>query len=109
MPRVKKQVSEASVRSRPATTPEGREDQVIAAAYDLAEKQIREGTASSQVITHFLKMGSRKERLENEILVEQKKLVSAKTESIQTSREVNELYNNAISAMRRYKGDEEDA
>lgn len=91
-------------QSPTAATPEGRENQVIALAYDLAEKQIREGTASSQVITHFLRMGSRKERLEAEIMSEQKKLVVAKTASIEESRRMDEVYNNAIEAMRRYSG-----
>ena len=57
---------------RPATTPEGREKQLIALATDLAEKQLREGTASSQVITHYLKLGSSKDKIERDILKEQK-------------------------------------
>lgn len=77
---------------------------MIAAAIDLAEKQLREGTASSQVITHFLKLGSSRERLEKEILVEQKTLVKAKTESIQSSKKVEELYLNALAAMKTYSG-----
>lgn len=89
---------------RPATTPEAREDQVIAAAYDLAEKQILEGTASSQVITHFLKLGSRKERIEQEILERQKELITAKTEALQSQKRVEELYADALSAMRSYQG-----
>ena len=83
-------------------TPEGREDQLIALAVDLAEKQLREGTASSQVITHYLKLGSTKDRLEKEILKEQKKLISAKTEAIQSAKRVEELYSEALSAMRSY-------
>lgn len=92
-------------RSRPpAKTPQDRENQVIAAAYDLAEKQILAGTASSQVITHFLKLGSEKERLEREILESQKKLMDAKTEHLESAKRIEELYNNAISAMRHYNG-----
>jgi len=91
-------------RRPPATTPEGRENQMIAAAIDLAEKQIRNGTASSQVITHFLKLGSTKERLEKEILEQQKELIKAKTESIQSAQRVEELYTNALNAMRSYSG-----
>lgn len=77
---------------------------MIAAAIDLAEKQIRNGTASSQVITHFLKLGSTKERLEKEILEQQKELIKAKTESIQSAQRVEELYTNALNAMRSYSG-----
>ena len=62
-------------RIRPALTPEAREDQLIALATNLAEKQLLEGTASSQVITHYLKMGSTKERLEREIMKEQKEMI----------------------------------
>lgn len=91
-------------RRPPATTPEARENQVIALAYDLAEKQIANGTASSQVITHFLKLGSTKDKLEKEILEKQKELITAKTESIQSGKRVEELYINALNAMRVYTG-----
>lgn len=89
---------------RPALTPEGRENQLINLAVGLAEKQLREGTASSQVITHYLKLGSTKERLEKEILEQQKELMKAKTEAIQSAKRVEELYENAMNAMREYKG-----
>lgn len=94
-----------SIRRRPpARTPEARENQMISAAIDLAEKQIMEGTASSQVITHFLKLGSTKERLEKEMLEQQKDLIKAKTESIKSGKRVEELYQNALNAMKAYSG-----
>lgn len=89
---------------RPATTPEARENQLISAAIDLAEKQIMDGTASAQVITHFLKLGSSRERLEQEMLAQRTELVSAKTDSIHQQERIEELYSNAIDAMRRYSG-----
>lgn len=101
-------VSNESSYPRP-TTPEGREAQLIAAAYDLAERQIREGTASSQVISHFLKMGTQEARLQREILAEQKKLVVAKTESIESMKERNVLYQEAINAIRHYNGQDRNA
>ena len=93
-------------RRPPAKTIEARENQLIALAVDLAEKQLEKGTASSQVITHYLKLGSTKERLEKEILVHQKDLLVAKTESIQSAKKVEELYKNALDAMRTYSGQE---
>lgn len=102
MPRTKNE--DDSYRPRPAITPEDRENQVIAAAMDLAEKQIREGTASSQVITYFLKRGSAKEKLEQEILEEQKKLISAKTENLQYAQETKALFEAAMDALTRYRG-----
>ena len=99
-------------RSRPpATTPDGRENQVIAKAMYLAEKQILDGTASSQVITHFLKLGSSKERLEKEILVAQKENLAAKTESLKTMKNMEEIYTKAIDALKTYRpqsNDDED-
>lgn len=101
-------------RIRPGLTPETREDQLVAMAINLAEKQLLEGTASSQVISHFLKIGSTKERIEKEILKEQKDLIKAKTEAIKSEKRVEELYSEALNAMRRYAGqdngddDEED-
>ncbi len=103
--RRKKITEETHFESMPATTPEARENQLIALAVDLAEKQMREGTASAQVITHYLKLGSTKERLEKDILEKQKKLIEAKTESLQSAKRIEELYANALDAMRLYKYD----
>lgn len=91
-------------RIRPALTPESREDQLVALAINLAEKQLLEGTASAQVISHFLKIGSTKERIEKEILEEQKDLIKAKTEALKSEKRVEELYEEALNAMRRYSG-----
>lgn len=89
---------------RPALTPEAREKQMVAYAVDLAEKQLLEGTASSQVITHYLKIGSMREKLERERLEEENKLLRAKTEALQSQKRVEELYINALNAMKRYSG-----
>ena len=96
--------SESSRRMRPALTPEARENQLISLAVDLAEQQLREGTASSQVITHYLKLGSTRERLERERLEEENKLLRAKTENLQSMKHIEELYTDAIKAMRDYSG-----
>lgn len=89
---------------RPAMSPEARENQLISLAVDLAEKQLREGTASSQVITHYLKLGSTKEKIEKEILLKQKDLIEAKTKSYQSSEEIKSLMQDALDAMKRYSG-----
>ena len=96
--------SNSQKKMRPALTPEARENQLISLAVDLAEKQLMEGTASSQVITHYLKLGSTKERIEREILEKQKELIEAKTQNLQSAKRVEELYENALSAMRDYSG-----
>lgn len=98
-----------TTRFKPALTPEAREDQMISLAIDLAEQQLRDGTASSQVITHYLKLGSTKERAERELLEVQKKLMEAKAETLEAARRMEDLYANAINAMREYggKNDEE--
>lgn len=106
-----KQQAGAERKYSPATTPEARENQLIALAVDLAEKQLLEGTASSQVITHYLKLGSSKERIEREILEKQKELIAAKTEALQSAKRIEELYDDAIKAMKSYRssvGGEED-
>lgn len=104
MTKVIKSSSGSTKNGRPALSPEARENQMIALAVDLAEQQLRDGTASSQVITHYLKLGSTKERIEKEILERQKDLITAKTEALQSAKRVEELYANAIAAMRRYSG-----
>lgn len=100
----KKVSQESNNKIRPALTPEARENQLIYLATDLAEKQLKDGTASSQVITHYLKLGSTKEKIEKEILEKQKDLITAKTEALQSTKRIEELYANAISAMKRYSG-----
>lgn len=90
--------------SRPALMPESRENQMIAYAVNLAEQQLRDGTASSQVITHFLKLGSTKAKLEQQILESQNALLEAKTRSIETGEKLEHLYSDAIAAMRTYSG-----
>lgn len=108
MPRKKVSVSsEPKKRMRPALTPEARENQLISLAVDLAEQQLRDGTASSQVITHYLKLGSTKERIEKEILEKQKMLIEAKTQSLQSQQRIDALYAEAIKAMRTYSGNGE--
>lgn len=105
MPRQKKQSSsEPSKKMRPALTPEARENQMIALAVDLAEKQLMEGTASAQVITHYLKLGATTARLEKKKLETDIELQQAKTKALESAERVEELYTNAINAMRKYSG-----
>lgn len=96
-------------RRPPATSVEARENQLISLAVDLAERQLSEGTASSQVITHYLKLGTTKERLEKEKLEKENELLKAKTEAIQSAKRVEELYKEALNAMRSYSGQGGDA
>lgn len=91
-------------KSPPASTPEGRENQMIALALDLAEKRLRNGTASAQEIVHFARLGTTSAKTEREILEKQAELITAKTESIRASRRVDELYAEAIAAIRSYGG-----
>lgn len=96
--------SGSSKRIRPALTPEARENQLISLAVDLAEKQLLEGTASSQVITHYLKLGSSREKLEQERLKEENNLARAKVRAIDSTDEIKDLYKDAINAFRIYSG-----
>lgn len=95
-------------RIRPALTPEARESQLIALAENLAEKQLIEGTASSQLITHYLKLATTRENLEKEMLAQKIELAKAKTEALESEKRIEELYEKAIEAMRRYGGHGED-
>ena len=104
---MKKTVSTASKptrKLRPALTPEARENQLISLAMDRAEQQLIDGTASSQVITHFLKLGTAKYQYETEKLKHDTELVKAKTESLAREDKMEELYANAIKSMQIYKG-----
>jgi hypothetical protein len=104
MPARRKDNTPAKPKRPPATTPEGRENQLVALAVDLAEKQMREGTASSQVISLYLKLGSSRERLEQERLSQENELMQAKIEAMASAARVEELYKTALDAMRSYAG-----
>lgn len=93
-----------SRRRKPAETPQGRETQMVSKAIDLAEQQLEDGTASAQVITHYLKLGSSREQLEQERLRQENLMLEEKIESIKSGRRVEELYEDALNAMRAYSG-----
>lgn len=102
-------IEQSKRRSKPADNPESREKQLIALAYNLVEKRLREGTATSQETTHFLRLGSLNARLEQDILKAKREKMEAEIEHIQSQKRVEELYSNALAAMRSYSlvGDEE--
>lgn len=99
-----KKSSKAKKHGAPAKTVEARENQLISLAVDLAEQQLINGTASAQVITHYLRLGTTRERLEKEKLEQENKLLEARTEALQSAKRIEELYANALRAMRSYNG-----
>jgi len=99
-----KVIKQPKKKRAPGRTVESRENQLISKAVDLAEKQLTEGNASAQVITHYLKLGSTKERLEKEKLANENKLLQAKTDALKSMKKVEELYSEALEAMRSYSG-----
>lgn len=100
--------SKSSKPKRPAITPEGRENQLASLAFDLAEQQLRDGTASSQVITHFLKCVTTKAQLEKEKLKNETEMIRAKKEAIDAEKRSDEMYEKALRAMQLYNGQGED-
>ena len=100
----KKKTESEKPRGRPATSPKDREDEMINLAIGLAEQQLRDGTASTAVIVHYLKLGSTRGMLENDMLEEKRKLLKAQTDSVESSKRVEELYKKALSAMQIYGG-----
>lgn len=95
-------------KSHPAATPQERENQLVALAMDRAEQQLRDGTASSQVITHFLKLGSLQHEMELEKLRQENSLLEAKTSAIKSAESQEKIYAEAIEAMKKYRGITED-
>lgn len=94
----------ATRKKRPALNPENRENQLIALAYEQAEKQMESGKASSQIITHFLKLGSLKAEMELEKLRAETEYAKAKTEGVKAQKDSTELAAKAIEAFRKYAG-----
>lgn len=103
----RKPTSGVKRKPRPALTPEARENQLISMAYDLVEQRLLDGTATSQETTHFLKLGSSKARLEMEKLQKENELLVSKKESIDSAQRVEELYLNALNAMKTYSGNKD--
>lgn len=108
MPKKKSEPLANAAPKRRALTAEAREKQLISLATDLAEQQLRDGTASSQVITHYLKLGTMREEIEREKLRKETQLVEAKVSALASSEEIKELYANAIKAMQLYQTGEND-
>lgn len=98
----------ARKRRPPATTPEGRENQLVALAYDEAEKRILAGTATSQLLTHFLKQGTPRERLERTKIGKEVELLSARADAIASGKKIEELYGEAITAFKSYQGQDDE-
>lgn len=89
---------------RPGLTPESRENQMISLAVNQAEKQLREGTASPSVLVHYLKLGTTKMQLEKDILLEQRKLIQAKTKAAESAVSMEAALNDAMNALKKYQG-----
>lgn len=107
MARTRKEVTSKSPIP-PAKTTEGRENQLISMAVDLAEKQLLDGSASAQVIVHYLKLGTTRASLEREKLERENELLKAKTENLKAMKRQEEMFEEAIKAMRSYSGSNED-
>lgn len=91
-------------RPRRATTPEGREQQLIALAVDVAEDMMRNGNAPAQIVTHYLKMGSTREKIELELKSEEIKVAKARREMMESQKKIESVYEEALAAMRHYAG-----
>lgn len=100
-------IDDEDLGAAPGQTLEARENQLILLATNLAEEQLRNGTASSQVISHYLRLGTTRERLEQERLRNENALARAKTEKIQSDRHLEELFEEVTGAMRAYRGEED--
>ena len=97
----------SSRKKRPALSPEARENQLINEAYDLVEERFQDGTATAQETVHFLRLGSQKNQMEMEKLKKENELLTAKTDALQSAKRVEELYADALSAMKLYSGQKE--
>lgn len=104
-----KKVTETSAkpkrkRMQPAINPDARENQMISLAIDQAEKMLLEGNAPSQIVVHYLKLATSKERLEKEKLEQENELLRAKTEAIASTKRSEEFYAEALKAFKTYAG-----
>lgn len=103
MAKTSKQVSRKKA-APPARSIEAREDQLISLAIDMAEEQLTNRTASPLVLSHYLKLATVRAQLEKEKLENENKLLQAKTDSLQSQKKMEEMYRDALNAMREYSG-----
>lgn len=108
MPRISREPKRLEKKSAPPLTPEARENMLISLAMDRAEEQLRDGTASAQVIVHYLRLGTQKDRLEREQLSKKNELLNAKTEAIKSAKDTERLYAEAMKAFRSYSMDSDE-
>lgn len=92
----------ATKRPRPVLDPESRENQMVGLAVDLAEKQLIDGTASAAVITHYLRLGTEKAKLDRLKLEKEVALISAKAASIEASHDNESLAKQVMESMKSY-------
>lgn len=102
---MKREKRASTKKSRATTSVENREQLLIGLAYDLVEERLRNGTATSQETTHFLKLGSTRERIEREMLENQNEVLKAKADALQSQKRIEELYAQALSAFKEYGGE----
>ena len=107
MGRFRKEPEEEIPESRPATTPEEQENRMISLAVELAEKQLRDGTAATPLINHYLRLATVKERKEVEKLALETELLKARTDQIGSAARSDQMYEKAINAFREYSGSTE--
>lgn len=93
---------------RPALTPNGRENQMISLAFDLVEQRLRDGTASSQETTHFLKLGTEQAKLEQKRMEAEIELAEAKRLALQSQEKMEQMISEAMDAFKRYSGHADD-
>lgn len=107
---IKKDVKRIDTPYPTPLTPEARENMLISLAMDRAEEQLRDGTASAQVIVHYLRLGCRRDKLEQTQLEKKNELLKAKTDAIKAAENTERLYAEAMKAFRYYggEGDDED-
>lgn len=108
MKRVSSATEKLNQKRAPASSPEARENQLIALAEARAEEQLRNGTASSQVICHYLRLGSMREKLERDKLKGEVEMLQAKKEALESAKRIEELYSEAMKAVRSYRGEKDD-
>lgn len=108
MKRISESAGKLERRRAPASSPEARENQLISLAEARAEEQLRNGTASSQVIVHYLRLGSMREKLERDKLKSEVEMLKAKKEALDSTKRIEELYSEAMRAVRSYRGEAED-
>lgn len=90
-------------KTTPPLSDKDHEAKLISLTLQMAEQQLIDGTASSQVMTHFLRLGSIRSKVELEKLRLENNLLTEKIQSEKMGQQLKEMFQDVMESLRDYQ------